>query len=319
MADPTDSTLRSTVPFAAAGSTLLDYLAARFRYLDRDGWQVELASGRVLLDGAAARADAVLRAGSRLQWRRPGVEPYAGEQPVVLHQDEALVVVDKPAHLPMHADGPFVHATLVQRLRQSLRAPQLMLVHRLDRETSGVCVLARTAAARADLLRQFAAGGIGKVYHAVVRGRVEADFSVALPIGRARNSRIALRRTTDADAVDPRPATTRFAVVARGPAATLLRCEPTTGRTHQIRVHLESAGHPVLGDKLYGRPDADYLAFVQRVKASGDARQVPPGEPDRQLLHASELCLLHPATGARCVFSAPLPAPFRAWLEVLPA
>lgn len=315
MGDPTELTLRSRVPAAAAGSTLLDYLAARFRYLGRDAWQAELAAGRVRLDGDAACADAVVRAGMQLQWRRIGVEPYAGGQPVVLHQDEALVVVDKPAHLPVHADGPFVRATLVQRLRESLQAPRLMLVHRLDRETSGVCVLARTAAARAGLLRQFADGSIGKVYHAVVRGRVEADFSVELPIGRAHESRIALRRTTGADAADARPATTRFFVVARGPAATLLRCEPTTGRTHQIRVHLESAGHPVLGDKLYGRPDADYLAFVQRVKASGDARQVPSGEPDRQLLHASELSLRHPVTGTRCVFAAPLPAAFGAWLE----
>ena len=311
-----DSTqaLRSRIPAQAAGLPLLDYLLERFRYLDRSAWLRELQAGRIELDGAIAKASSVLRAGSQLCWHKPQAEPFAATDFTILHQDTAIVVVDKPAHLAMHADGPFVHKTLVQLLRQRLGAPDLQLVHRLDRETSGVCVVARTPAARTALQQQFAEGRVRKVYHAVVRGTVLAEFLVALPIGRSTASTIALRRATGEHAISPSAATTRFAPEAQGRGLTLLRCEPATGRTHQIRVHLEAHGTPILGDKLYGHPDARYLAFVADVKAHGDARRVLPGEPDRQLLHASELTLRHPDTGADCTFRAPLPPLFSEWL-----
>lgn len=314
--------LRSRVPRAANGTSLLDYLTARFPYLDRARWLEEVAAERLRIDGRLARAGDVLRSGNHVAWTKVQGEPYADANIVVLHADDDVLVVDKPAHLAMHTDGPFIQRTLVHLLRQRTGDRELALVHRLDRETSGVCVTARTAAARTDLTAQFAEGTVHKVYFAIVRGRVASDrseFKVEAPIGAARTSRIALRREVADGDPTARPAITRFVVVERGPAATLLRCEPLTGRTHQIRVHAEHLGHPVLGDKLYGRPDADYLAFVQRVKRSGDARDVAPGEPDRQLLHAGELTFTHPRTGAAMTFIAPLPAAFATWLHHDPA
>ncbi|MFY9342692.1 MAG: RluA family pseudouridine synthase [Planctomycetota bacterium] len=306
--------LRSRVGATGAGQPLLAWLAARFPYLTAAAWRAEVERHRIAVDGHAATTDTVLRAGNEVAWTKIAVEPYADLAVAVLHADGDLVVADKPAHLPMHADGPFVRATLVHVLRQRPGFAQAALVHRLDRETSGLCVLALTARARTGLAAQFAAGEVAKAYHAVVRGHVAGDIVVDAPIGHARASMIQLRRACGAAAVAAAPARTRFVVLERGPAATLLRCEPTTGRAHQIRVHAEHLGHPLLGDKLYGRPDADYLAFVTRVKASGDAREVAAGEPDRHLLHASALAFRHPGTGAALAFESPPPASFRDWL-----
>lgn len=291
-----------------AGTRLLEYLAQRFRYLDRAAWAAEIAAGHVDIDGRPASAASFVRRGAEVTYHKLHQEPFADVAIAVLHDDEALVAVDKPAHLPMHADGPFVQSTLVAVLRASLAAPNLSLVHRLDRETSGVCLLARTEAARRALQGQFAAGTVRKTYHALVRGRIDAPFVVDQPIGRSRHSQIGLRRACGDDATDAQAAHTSFWPEAHGDGVTLVRCEPTTGRTHQIRVHLEANGTPIVGDKLYGRPDADYLAFVARVKANADARVVPAGEVDRQLLHASAITVQHPLLGTDATYRAPLPA-----------
>ncbi len=306
--------LRSRVPAHADGSTLIDYLLQRFRYHDRSAWLAEIAAGRLLVDGRVATAAGRLGSGSEITWLKMHKEPIVDDNIAIVHSDAAVVVAEKPAHLPMHADGPFVRNTFIHILRTLVGDPDLHLVHRLDRETSGLCVVARSPARRA-LQEQFAARTVHKAYLAVVRGRVEADFAVDQPIGRATASAIALRRAAGEHAHAPRPARTAFEVLGRGVTRTLLRCVPETGRTHQIRVHLESAGLPLLGDKLYGQSDEDYLAFVARVKAGGDARDVPAGEPDRQLLHASELAFDHPGTGERLSFSSAPPASFRTWLE----
>jgi RluA family pseudouridine synthase len=312
--DPAQLDLASRVPDAAHGTPLIDYLVARFRYHDRGEWLSAVHAGRITVDGRRVPADHLLKARSSLVYHKVHHEPAVPRELRVLYDDDALLVVDKPALLPMHADGPFVRNTLVWLARALPGNAQVQLVHRLDRETSGVVVLARNGAARAALERQFAGGQIEKVYLALVAGVVAADFRSDAPIGHAAGSTIALRRSAAPDARGARPAATDFAVVARGADSTLLRCTPHTGRTHQIRVHLEHAGHPVLGDKLYGRPDADYLAFVARVKAGGDARDTTSGRPSRQLLHAAELALTHPLDGSRRRFSAPLPADFDEWL-----
>ncbi|MBL8736185.1 MAG: RluA family pseudouridine synthase [Planctomycetes bacterium] len=309
------SELRSRIPRSADGLTLLDYLTSRFRYRDREGWLAEIEAQRLLVDGRPITGSTRLRSGRELCYlRASSPEPYVDRSFVVLHEDETLLAVDKPAHLPMHADGPFARSTLVQLVREHTGSAAWGLVHRLDRETSGVVVLAATADARRSLQQQWHAGTVAKTYHAIVRGHVAAPFTVDLPIGRSRDSSISLRRAAGSAAVDPLPACTHFTPEAHGLGVTLLRCEPTTGRTHQIRVHLEAHGTPILGDKLYGRPDHDYLAFVAAVKQNGDGRTAAPGEPDRQLLHASELRLQHPSHGEPLRLLAPMPAAFAAAL-----
>jgi 23S rRNA pseudouridine1911/1915/1917 synthase len=324
--DPVDPTadapsidLRSRIPRSAHGTPLLEHLLQRFRYHDRDTWLRELAAGRLTVDGSLARPETRLVAGGELCYCKQHHEPRVDTDVQVVHDDADVLVVDKPAHLPVHADGPFVRHTLVHLLRTRLHAPQLQLVHRLDRETSGLMVVARRPDARGRLETQFRSGTVAKAYLAVVHGRVAADFAVDAPIGHHATSSIALRRSAAADARAPQPARTEFTVVHAGADRTLLRAVPRTGRTHQIRVHLEHAGHPLLGDKLYGRSDADYLAFVAHVKAGGDARQVPAGMPDRQLLHAVELGFHHPTSGAPLVFTSEPRRDFVAWQPDRPA
>lgn len=313
--DQDDLELRSRVPAAADGTPLLDYLLQRFRYHDRAAWLREIEAGRLTIAGCSQPANALLRAGMHLSYHRRHAEPPVDDRIGVLHDDDHILVVQKPAHLPMHADGPFVRHTLIHVLQTRLAAPGLHLVHRLDRETSGLCVLARSATARDHLRRQFAGGSVHKTYLAVARGVATADFTVDLAIGHSPTSTIALRRAAGDHTTAAKPARTSFEVLRRGANHTLLRCTPHTGRTHQIRVHLEAAGLPLLGDKLYGRPDADYLAFVARVKAGALASQTDDGSPGRQLLHAASLAFVHPGHGAPVEFHDPMPTDFEPWID----
>ena len=308
-------TLRSRVPADARGMRLLDFLAERFRYHDRARWQRELAERRLSLDGRPATGDEPLRAGMRLVYEKQHVEPPVDDRIGVLHEDEDLLAVDKPAHLPMHADGPFIRNTLIGLLRTRRGEPDLQLVHRLDRETSGLCLVAKSQRAQLSLQQQFRDGTVQKTYAAVVHGRVAGPLHIDLPIGHKNGAEVRLRRSAAPDALQPRPARTDCTVLEHGSSRTLLACQPRTGRTHQIRVHLEAVGHPIVGDRLYGRSDADYLAFVRHVKAAGSVHDVPHGEPDRQLLHALEIVFDHPGAGRRTTLRAPLPPVFGEFLH----
>lgn len=307
---PSPIVLHSRIPNSARGQQLLEFLTERFRYLDRDGWSAELAAGRLQLDDRPASGSEHLRGGLVLRYEKPHREPPVDARFAVLHEDEHLVVVDKPAHLPMHADGPFIRNTLIHLLREAVH-PDLQLIHRLDRETSGVVVAARSKQVQATIQEQFrTGGGLHKRYLAVVHGRLDQAVRIDRSIGHAADSIVQLRRSAADDAVAPKPAATRVEPVAHGAGRTLVACHPETGRTHQLRVHLEHLGHAIVGDRLYGQPDEHYLAFVARMKAGGDVFADRTDGYNRQLLHAHELSLDHPADGRRVTFSAPPPAEF---------
>lgn len=309
---PQTVVLTLRVPNEARGQLLLEFLVSRFRYHSEAEWRAQLRAARLRLDDRIADGAEELRAGMRLRYEKEHREPEVDDRYTVLHEDERLLVVDKPAHLPMHADGPFLRHTLIHLLRRD-HGEALQLVHRLDRETSGVVVVAKDKAAQAHVQKQFGAG-LAKEYVAVVAGVVTDGFVCREPIGRDPTSEVRLRRCARPDAVAPQPAETTVVPLRAGRARTLVRCHPTTGRTHQLRVHLEHRGHPVVGDKLYGRPDADYLEFVARMKAGESVFDAPVDEPHRQLLHAAALSLRHPADDAEVRFSAPTPPDFERWL-----
>ena len=306
----TQLSLSCRVPGWAHDVLLPRFLARRFRYRDLDGWRQEIDASRLSVDGLIADAMTRLSRGQRVTYTTQHREPEVDLQVPILYQDEYLAVVHKPALLPCHADGNFVRNTLVYRLRQTMG--QISLVHRLDRETSGIMLIARSPNTLRVLAEQFSQGTIEKTYLALVRGQVRSDFTAHGAIGRALTSDIALRRAVVADdAADARPARTDFTVLRVLTNSSLLRCQPRTGRTHQLRVHLAAAGHPILGDKLYGRTDAEYLAFVHHVKAGGSALFSTDGGPGRQLLHASSLRFRHPKTGERRFFEVDMPADMR--------
>ncbi|MGQ9477110.1 MAG: RluA family pseudouridine synthase [Candidatus Bipolaricaulia bacterium] len=219
----------------------------------------------------------------------------------IIYEDEDLIVVDKPSGLVTHPASGHLSGTLVNgllyhckgRLAETGDPLRPGIVHRLDRETSGAIVVAKTALAYQDLVEQFKRGEVGKSYLALVHGIIEEEEGlIELPLRRAHFQREEIR----VDAAG-KGATTEFFVLGRFPAAgagkTLVEARPRTGRTHQLRVHFRYIGHPVVGDRKYGR--------------KGDLAP-------RMMLHAWRLSLWHPRTEERLEFTAPPPEEFRPWL-----
>jgi 23S rRNA pseudouridine1911/1915/1917 synthase len=217
---------------------------------------------------------------------------------VVLYEDAHLLAIDKPPGMVVHPAPGARRGTLVNALAHRLGAlagvgpaDRPGIVHRLDRDTSGVLLVARTAAALEALARQFRDRSVQKRYLAIVRGRVaRASGTVDQPIGRHPRE----RKRMSVHGTRARAAVTRWEVVERFTDATLVRVRPETGRTHQIRVHLAAMGHPVLGDKVYGR----------RRTTRGAAA---PQDCARQALHAEEICFAHPVSGEAVVVRATVP------------
>jgi 23S rRNA pseudouridine1911/1915/1917 synthase len=299
---------RLEVPPALAGVRLDRALAAHLD-LPRNQIQAWIRAGAVQLDGAPARKPSeLLRAGAELAWTPPpaadvGLVPEPGEL-AVLHEDAALIALDKPAGLVVHPGAGRRSGTLVHRLLA--RYPELAgvggpgrpgIVHRLDRGTSGVMLVARTAASYRELVRAFAERAVDKRYLALVWGApARPAGSIEEPIGRHRRER--QRMTVSATGKPAHTGWRRIAVA--GPLA-LLEFRLYTGRTHQIRVHARHLGHPLVGDPVYGGGRS----------AAGAAGRAAAAL-DRPALHAWRLRLRHPVTGAPLALEAPVPADLRA-------
>jgi 23S rRNA pseudouridine1911/1915/1917 synthase len=285
-----------------------------------------IKAGRVRLNGAPARAADPVRRGDRIEIANPAViapaarpDHEAGASQIdIIYADDEIVVVDKPAGMTVHPAPGHPGGTLVDALLA--RFPELAtmaepdgvlrpgIVHRLDKGTSGVMVVARTPFARMELARQFKERTVGKIYLAVVRGAIARErFSIARPVGRHPIE----RKRMSVNSRRGREALSEVCVLARMPeasgGATLVGVRPRTGRTHQIRVHLASIGHPCLGDPLYGgrHPGESRAAATATRPARGF---------ERQALHAMALKIAHPRTAAALEFVAPLPRDFSVFL-----
>jgi 23S rRNA pseudouridine1911/1915/1917 synthase len=245
--------------------------------------------------------------------RRAEDEPAAPQNIETLFEDDSLVVLDKPAGLPIHPTARYQKGTLVTLLRERYGAVSVDPAHRLDRETSGVIVCGKGSEACRKLMRSFVTGAVYKEYLAICEGWPREDhFEVAAPIAEGTAVvRIAVR----IDASEGKPAKTSFAVERRflreGERFALLRAFPKTGRQHQIRVHLRHAGFPIVGDKIYGPDEGYFDRFSKRTleQAAWERLRLP-----RHALHAAALELPHPNTGARLSFSAPMPKDLREFL-----
>ncbi len=318
-----ETTLKSKVPASHSGELLLDYLSGRFRYRTVEDWRGSIESGKVTVNGKKTVPDWILQSGDWVAYCVVLREPPVDKNIPILHEEETFLVVDKPGQLPSHADGNFIKNTLIFLMRERLKATgrkdNVHLVHRLDRETSGLMVLATEKASHLNLVRQFENGQVEKEYLAVAKGQVGKDsFRVEGAIARDPKSLISIRYKVVPEG-DPHSKTsaTLFEKIRVYKTATLLRCIPKSGRTNQIRIHLDSIGHTLVGDKLYGRTDEEYLAFIRHVKAGGDPAFKGFAETPRHLLHASKLGFRHPLSGEKLSFESPIPPDMKEYLESL--
>ena len=319
------TTLQTKITPAAAGQTLLDYVAGRFRYESRGHWEKMILEGWLTVNSQKAAIDQPLQAGDVLAYSVVLREPEVDKDIRVLHEESSFLVADKPGWLPSHADGNFIKNTFIHLIQEKLKqrgwGGKAQLVHRLDRETSGLMVVAKTKDAARNLTRQFEEGRVDKTYWAIVQGNIPEDhFEAAGSIGPDPNSQISVRRAVvPEETPGAQKALTRFEVVKRLAQSTLVLCHPQTGRTGQIRVHLASLGHPLVNDKLYGQSDESFLEFVRKSKAGlleKDAKAgAGAGTYPRHFLHAGRLTFAHPLFGKALTFESELPNDMKVFLE----
>ncbi|MGD0911834.1 MAG: RluA family pseudouridine synthase [Terracidiphilus sp.] len=326
------------VPVEARGQRLDHFLATQLADVSRSRVQMLVDQGDVRVNGAAAKSSTKLRGGEHIEVTgEPHPAPLKAEPEAiplnVVYEDADLAVIDKPAGMMVHAGsgqtddarsrGTLVNALLYRFNKLSSTGGELRpgIVHRLDKDTSGLIVVAKNDHAHAVLGEMFSSRRIKKTYIALVEGRLERDkgtITAALSRDRIRRTRM-----TTAPNENARSAVSHYEVVRRletrfGPF-TLVRVRIETGRTHQIRVHMASLGHPVVGDTLYGGAGQ----IVEKTPAQSGktaGRRGSEGERlrlGRNFLHAARLEFTHPTTGKALELEAPLPAELEAFLERL--
>lgn len=304
-----------TLPEAQGGERLDAALAQLLPQYSRARLQRWIDEGRVRLDGRIPARRELVTAGSTVRVEAEFIadERVAPGDPAVpfrvVHRDAAIFVIDKPAGLVVHPGAGISAGTLQNALLaldpKLAKVPRAGIVHRLDKDTSGLLVVARTNIAQAVLVRALAERDMGREYLALCQGVMTGGGTINEPIGRHRT-----QRTRMAVRGDGREAITHYRIERRFPAHTLVRVHLETGRTHQIRVHLAHIGHPVVGDPVYGgrrRLSAGVAPAVREALAAFG----------RQALHATRLTLTHPTNGRELVFESKLPKDFAALLKTL--
>ena len=295
--------MRASVPVEMGGLRLDQALARLFPQYSRNRLQAWLKSGHILVDGAPREARHAVAGGESVVLEPPATPdaalPQAQRLPLkIVFEDADIIVIDKPAGLVVHPGAGQPDRTLMNALLAHAPAlagvPRAGIVHRLDKDTSGLIVVAKNVSAQASLARQLAERSVRRVYLALVQGDPPASGVIDAPVGRDARA-----RTRMAISHRGKPARTGFRVLERFGNAALVECRLETGRTHQIRVHFQHIRHPLVGDSVYRRGTRHGIAFA------------------RQALHAAELSLEHPRTGERMTWQAAPPRDFRRLLESL--
>ena len=309
----TDIRRELLVPAEHGGRRADQALAALLPEFSRSRIQEWIRIGAVTVDGLVLRPRDPVAPGAKVVVSA-SLEDAADDEPeaiplVVVREDKSFVVIDKPPGLVVHPgagnrSGTLVNA-LLHRYPELVKLPRAGLVHRLDKDTSGLLVVARTVAAHTRLVEAMQQRVISREYRALVTGVPTAGGTIDAPIGRHSADRTRMAVQTGG-----RPAVTHYRVLERFRAHALLAVQLETGRTHQIRVHLAHVRHPIVGDPTYGRRQRLPKAPDERLVAALSAFK-------RQALHAARLAFPHPVDGSPVECHAPLPADFESLLEVL--
>ena len=292
-----------TVPDDLGGLRLDQALARLFPQYSRNRLQAWLKSGHIRLEGGASlEGKDQVAGGERVLLEPPPAPqevPQAQRMPLkIVHEDASLIVIDKPAGLVVHPGAGQPDRTLLNALLAHSPAlagvPRAGIVHRLDKDTSGLLVVAKTLVAQTSLVKQLADRSMRRVYLAIVQGDPPASGVIDAPVGRDPRA-----RTRMAVSHRGKPSRTSYRVLERFGHAALVECRLETGRTHQIRVHFQHIRHPLVGDTVYRRGTRHGMDFP------------------RQALHATELSLKHPQSGKLMTWQAPLPADMKRLLKKL--
>lgn len=286
------------VPQSSAGSRLDQIAAELFPDFSRSRLQAWIKSGALSVDGLSKKPNSKLGGGETLflvaeldsseQWLP---EPVEFE---VVYEDESIIVINKPQPLVVHPAAGNWSGTLLNgllyRYPELAAMPRAGIVHRLDKETSGLMVVARDSGAQLSLVEQLQARSVSRTYWAIVQGDMSGSGCIDAPIGRhpAVRTKMAVVKSGGKEAI------THYKVKRRFDDCSLLEIKLETGRTHQIRVHMAHLGHPLLGDSVYGKPQSDPQC----------------SQLDRQALHAKALGLIHPSTGEALSWETNLPSDF---------
>ncbi len=295
--------LRSQIT-SKSSQTLLEFLVSKFKYLSSAEWEERITSGKVKVNDHAASPGQPLRAGDEVAyatnaWEEPAVKTDYR----VVYEDDQVLVVSKPAPLPVHAIGAYFRNTLMYLLRRDRpEARDFHLVHRLDSETSGLLALVKDPRYLKKLQTQWRTPEVRKTYQAVVFGSFPAGKkTLDAPIGPKKGSEIRMKLAVTKE--EGYASVTEFEALEVRGKFSLVQAKPLTGRTHQIRVHLEHLGFPIVGDKLYAGNDETFLHFYENdLDDWVKERVLLP----RLALHAFKLEFPHPVDGKRMSFEDPL-------------
>ena len=313
---PETIVLNSRIPEEMAGKRLDQVLAELFPEYSRSRLQQWIKAGQVLLDGKTAQKPKdKVEGGEQIAIQAEQVD--AGEWQAesipleVVYEDEDLIVINKQAGIVVHPgagnpDGTMLNA-LLHHAPELKVIPRAGIVHRLDKDTSGLMVVAKTLTAQKSLVEQLQERTVKREYEAVVKGVMTAGGMVDEPIGRHHKTRT---RMAVVDEDEGKPAITHYRVIERFRAHTHIRVQLETGRTHQIRVHMSHVNYPLIGDPVYG-------GRLQFPKGCSEALKEKLGAFKRQALHAAQLTLIHPKTGEEMSWQAPLPEDMVSLLKVL--
>lgn len=340
---------KTRVADSKKGMMLLDYLCERFNYHSRDKWKENIKNGEIEINGRLADAKVTLFPGDQIAYvTTKRAEPKVPKNIPILFEDKDLLIVNKPAHIPVHPGGKYLQNTLISLLRsQAKKSDLLILAHRLDRETSGVCVINKTPLAKEKMYWKFFNREVDKKYWALTwgtpnprKGKIDIPIGAATLKGKPDLSQIRIKQM--ARGYKSKKATTKYKVLStswfeqshwsppewpdilkvqnagehRWPIS-LVECEPQTGRTNQIRVHLAEIGCGIVGDKLYDPKEDIFLGMTQQKPVlEGDSEPAGPRLDkefrarmvlDAQALHARSLRFRHPRTSRWLEVEAPAP------------
>jgi 23S rRNA pseudouridine1911/1915/1917 synthase len=292
----------ASVPAALGGVRLDQALAQLFPQYSRNRLQVWLKAGHITIDGELAAPRRIVDGGERVLLEPPPAPdalPKAQRMALkIVYEDAQILVVDKPAGLVVHPGAGVPDGTLMNGLLahapQLGAVPRAGIVHRLDKDTSGLLVVAKTVEAQAHLAQQLAERSVRRLYLALVQGDPPASGAIDAPVGRDSRARTRMAVTHRG-----KPARTRYRVLERYGRAALVECRLETGRTHQIRVHFQHIRHPLVGDTVYRRGTRHGISFP------------------RQALHATELSLVHPLSKQTMTWRSPVPRDMKRLIDEL--